>query len=237
MPTPNLAYGLVMKKIVVLNPKGGSGKTTIATNLAAYFSTQGMEPTLMDMDRQGSSMHWLDKRFADLPVIHGVAAYENQMRVTRSWQMRVPPQSQRVVVDTPAAIDPQALPDITRGAQAILIPVLPSDIDIHAATALISNLLLIARIKRSDGRIGVLANRVKSNTLIYQALMRFLKNLRIPIVGVLRDSQAYVRCAEQGIGIHEMKPHNVRKDLEQWKSILSWEKSRPTSALPSVGVI
>lgn len=237
MPTPNLAYGLLMKKIVVLNPKGGSGKTTIATNLAAYFSTQGMEPTLMDMDRQGSSMHWLDKRFADLPVIHGIAAYENQMRVTRSWQMRVPPQSQRVVVDTPAAIDPQALPDITRGAQAILIPVLPSDIDIHAATALISNLLLIARIRRSDGRIGVLANRVKSNTLIYQALMRFLRNLRIPIVGVLRDSQAYVRCAEQGIGIHEMKPHHVRKDLEQWKSILSWEKSRPASALPSVGVI
>ena len=151
--------------------------------------------------------------------------------------MRVPPQSQRVVVDTPAAIDPQALPDITRGAQAILIPVLPSDIDIHAATALISNLLLIARIRRSDGRIGVLANRVKTNTLIYQALMRFLRNLRIPIVGVLRDSQAYVRCAEQGIGIHEMKPHNVRKDLEQWKSIISWEKSRPASALPSVGVI
>jgi chromosome partitioning protein len=226
-----------MKKIVVLNPKGGSGKTTIATNLAAYYATQGLEPTLMDMDRQGSSMHWLSKRFADLPVIHGIAAFENPARVTKSWQMRIRPESRRIIVDTPAAIDPQLLPEITRGAQAILIPVVPSDIDIYAATNLIRNLLLVARIRRSDGRIGVLANRVKSNTLIYQSLMRFLRNLRIPIVGVLRDSQVYVRCAEQGIGIHELQPHQVRKDLDQWKSILSWEKGRPSNAMNSVGVV
>ena len=102
------------------------------------------------------------------------------------------------------------------------MPVLPSDIDIHAASRCIADLLLVAKIKRAENRIGVIANRVRKNTLMFQSLMRFLEKLEIPIVATVRDSQNYVRAAEQGVGIHEMKPYLVKEDLAQWETLLAW---------------
>lgn len=211
-----------MQRIVVLNPKGGSGKTTIAINLASYFAVQGLRPVLMDYDPQGSSMRWLKKRAAPQPLIHGVAAYERNARTTRSFLLRVPADAQRQVIDTPAAIDATEMPELTRGADAILVPVLPSDIDIHACSKCIADLLLVAKVRRSENRIAVIANRVKKHTLIYQSLMRFLASLNIPIVATFRDSQNYIRAAELGVGIHEMKPYLVREDLEQWGPLVEW---------------
>jgi chromosome partitioning protein len=100
--------------------------------------------------------------------------------------------------------------------------VLPSDIDIHAASRCIADLLLVAKIRREENRIGVIANRVRKNTLMFQSLMRFLEKLNIPIVATLRDSQNYVRAAEQGVGIHEMKSWLVKEDLGQWETLLAW---------------
>ena len=105
-----------------------------------------------------------------------------------------------MVVDTPAALMAQDMPEMTKNADAIIVPVLPSDIDIHACSRCIADLLLIAKVRRDENRIGVIANRVKRNTVIYQSLMRFLETLRIPVIGTLRDSQNYVRAAEQGVG-------------------------------------
>lgn len=215
-----------MQKIVLLNPKGGSGKTTLAINLASYFAAQDLRPTLMDMDAQGSSTRWLGKRNKNQPLIHGIAAYERNARVTRSFALRVPLGSQRLVVDTPAAVEAQRLPEITKDATAILVPVLPSDIDIHAATQCIADLLLIAKIKRDDQRIAVIANRVKKHTLIYRSLMKFLHSLHIPVVATLRDSQSYIRAAESGEGLFEMKPYLVREDVEQWQPLLGWLSQR-----------
>jgi chromosome partitioning protein len=215
-----------MQKIVILNPKGGSGKTTIATNLASYFAVEGLRPTLMDMDVQGSSTHWLSKRVKDQPLIHGIYAFERTVGMTRSFATRLPLDTQRLVVDTPAAVEPQKLPDITRNATAVLVPVLPSDIDIHAAAKCISNLLLVAKFRREDQRIAVIANRVKKQTLVYKSLMKFLENLQIPVIATLRDSQAYLRSAETGVGIFEMRPHMVREDLEQWLPLVGWLAQR-----------
>lgn len=215
-----------MQKIVVLNPKGGSGKTTIATNLASYFAVQGFRPTLMDMDAQGSSTHWLSKRGKDQPLIHGIAAFERNTGMTRSFATRLPLDTQRLVVDTPAAFEPQRLPDLTRNATAVLVPVLPSDIDIHAAAKCISNLLLIAKIRREEHRIAVIANRVKKQTLVYKSLMKFLEQLQIPVIATLRDSQAYIRAAEIGSGVFEMKATLVREDLEQWLPLVGWLAQR-----------
>ncbi len=215
-----------MQKIVVLNPKGGSGKTTIATNLASYFAVEKLRPTLMDMDAQGSSTHWLSKRTQEQPLIHGIAAYERNTGMTRSFATRLPLDTQRLVVDTPAAVETQKLPDITRNATAVLVPVLPSDIDIHAAAKCISNLLLIAKLRRDEQRIAVIANRVKKQTLIYKSLMKFLENLQIPVIATLRDSQAYIRSAETGLGVFEMKPTSVREDLEQWLPLVGWLAQR-----------
>jgi chromosome partitioning protein len=238
-PMGPLANTSAMQKILLLNAKGGSGKTTLASNLASYFAVQGFQPTLIDMDAQGSSTRWLSKRGMEHAPIHGIAGYERNSRVTRSFAMRIPQGCQRVVVDTPAALDPQRMPELTRDAHAILVPVLPSDIDIHAAAKCITDLLLVAKIPRHEQRIGVIANRVKKNTVMYRALMRFLATLEIPILTTLRDSQNYVRAAEAGVGIFEMKPYLVREDVDQWLPLVGWlaQKVPPGASPPATATV
>jgi chromosome partitioning protein len=215
-----------MQRILVLNPKGGSGKTTIATNLASYFASQGDRPLLSDNDPQGSSTRWLKKRKPEQPFIHGIAAFERNNRMTRAWQLRIPQDAAHIIIDTPAAVPAHDMPEITKNADAIIVPVLPSDIDIHACSRCIADLLLIAKVRREDDRIGVVANRVKRNTVIYQSLMRFLETLRIPVIATLRDSQNYVRASEMGLGLHEMKPYAVEQDLGDWQPMLAWLKAK-----------
>jgi chromosome partitioning protein len=210
------------RKILVLNPKGGSGKTTVATNLAAYYALQGLHPTLLDLDSQGSSTRWLSKRSEDAPPIHGIRGFDIPANVTRTFAMRPPDDCERLVVDTAASVSAQEMVPITRDAYRILIPVLPSDIDIHAAARCVADLLLIAKIPRAENRIAVVANRVKRNTLVFRSLMRFLQSLQIPVAGVLRDAQNYVRAFESGQSIHELKGGTQAEDQRQWQSILSW---------------
>jgi chromosome partitioning protein len=214
-----------MQRIIVLNPKGGSGKTTIASNLAACFAVGGRRPALMDLDPQGSSMRWLRKRPEEYAPIHGIAGFERSAAVTRSWQLRVPAEC-GVVIDTPAAVDPHALPDLTRGADAVLVPVMPSEIDIHATAKCIADLLLVAKIRRSENRIGIIANRVRQNTLVSQSLMRFLNSLDIPLIATLRDAQNYVRSAEAGVGVCEMPRWQVQADLDHWQQLTTWLADR-----------
>ena len=211
-----------MQTILILNPKGGSGKTTLATNLAANLAVSGNRPALMDLDQQGSSMRWLAKRPNEQAQVYGISGYGNSAAVTRSWQLRVPQDCNPLIIDTPAALKTHGLPELTRGADIILVPVMPSDIDIHAAAKCITDLLIVAKIKRSDERIGIVANRVRSNTLVSKSLMRFLGSLDIPLVATLRDSQNYVRAAESGIGIFEMPDWRVRGDLDEWRSLTRW---------------
>jgi chromosome partitioning protein len=211
-----------MQRIVVLNPKGGSGKTTLAINLAAYFAARGDNTLLIDRDPQGSATRWLRKRKTPQPAINGIATFERDSRTTMSWQMRVPDGTQKIVVDSPAAVEARAMPELVRDAQKVIVPVLPSDIDIHAASRCIADLLLVAKIKRAENRIGVVANRVRKNTLMFHSLMRFLEKLDIPVIATIRDSQNYVRAAEQGVGIHEMKAYTVKEDLAQWETLLAW---------------
>jgi chromosome partitioning protein len=211
-----------MLRIVVVNPKGGSGKTTIAINLASYFAVRRERVVLMDQDPQGSTTRWFRKRGPGALPIQGVAAWEDDSRTTRTFRLRIPPAATRVVIDTPAAMDGLALADVVRDAHRIIVPVLPSDIDVHACTRVIADLLLVAKVRREDDRIGVVANRVRRNTLVYQSLQRFLATLNVPVVATLRDSQNYVRSAELGLGIHEMKPHLVAEDALQWQPLMQW---------------
>jgi chromosome partitioning protein len=211
-----------MQRIVVLNPKGGSGKTTIAINLASHFARQGQQTVLIDHDPQASATRWVKKRQPTQPGIHLITAFERDQRVTRTFQMRVPDGADRVVVDTPAAVGAHDMPELTRLADKILVPVLPSDIDIYSCSRCIQNLLLVAKVRRDDNRLGIIANRVRRNTLIYQSLTRFLETLEIPIVATLRDSQAYVRAAAEGLGLAEMKPYQANEDMAQWQPLLEW---------------
>ena len=215
-----------LRKIVVLNPKGGCGKSTLTVNLSGYLASQGNNVAIMDSDPQGSSMRWLKQRPGNSAPIHGIAAFDVRSSATRSWQLRVPNNVRYLVVDSPASVPAENLAELTSGAHAILIPILPSDIDVHAASQLMRDLLLIAKVSRRMGRIGVVANRVRENTLAYRKLMRFLNSLSISLVGVLRDSQHYVHSAEQGISIHEMHNSRVLQDTERWRPIFDWLEER-----------
>jgi chromosome partitioning protein len=218
-----------MQKIVVLNSKGGSGKTTVATNLAAYYASRGLKVALMDMDPQGSSVRWLKARNRHLPPIHAIAAFEKPMGVTRSFALRSPPGTERLIVDTPAALPAIQLPEIVRDASAIVVPVMPSEIDIHAASRCIADLLLVGKVHRSERRLVIVANRARRYTKAFQSLMKFLQSLRIPVAAVLRDSQAYVRSAETGMGLHEMKGALLQEDVDTFRPLLDWLEKRTVS--------
>jgi chromosome partitioning protein len=176
----------------------------------------------MDYDPQGSSARWVAARSPEQPPVDLVKAFERNTRTTRAWQLHTRQDATHIVVDTPAGMTREALEDVTRDAHAVVIPVLPSEIDIHAASRCIGDLLLCAKIKPRDGRICVVANRVKKNTRVYQALLRFLKALEIPFTATLRDAQAYVHAAGLGQGIFELPKYRVKADLESWQPLLSW---------------
>ena len=211
-----------LNKIVILNPKGGSGKSTLATNLAACYAQQGRTPAIMDFDPQGSSTTWLKRRSEALPAIHGITAYKKSVQTTRSWQLRVPDNIVNVIVDSPAGICHDELREITRDSTRILVPVLPSSMDIDAASRCIADLLLVAKINRNEHKLAVIANRTRKHTKSFARLMRFLDSLGIPVIAVLRDSQNFVHSAENGIGLHEMQPSRVLADLEQLERIVRW---------------
>ena len=209
-----------LHKIVILNPKGGCGKTTLATNLASYFAKRGPPPTLVDCDPGGYSMRWIDKRPAEGPPIYGVTEYEHCVRYDRPLYSS--PESNELIVDLPAALSPDQLFHETYDADSILIPVVPSEIDIYSAARFIADLLLVAQHDRRNRNLAIVANRTRHHTKSYKMLMRFLRSLEIPIIAELRDSQNYVHAAAYGIGICEMPAYKVRKDMEQFQLLVDW---------------
>ena len=212
-----------LNRIVVINPKGGCGKSTLATNIAACYARRGLATAIMDYDPQGSSMAWLQRRDPTLPGITGIAAFKQSMQATRSWQLRVPGETNNLIIDSPAGLGHDDLRELTRDASSILIPVLPSPMDIHAVSRCIADLLLVAKINRNERKLAVIANRTRKNTNSFTRLMRFLDSLGIPIIAVLRDSQNYIHAAESGMGLHDMHPPSrVKLDVEQIDRIVGW---------------
>jgi chromosome partitioning protein len=220
-----------LRKILVLNPKGGSGKSTLAVNLAGYLARSGRRVALMDFDPQQSAMQWLTRRPVERDEIYGIPAHKRDHSVTRSFQFRVPDEMEYLIVDSPAAVADEKLIEFTHGAHAILVPVMPSAIDTRAASKLISCLLLKAKISRTMGRLGIVINRARERTIAYRNLRAFLNRLSITAVTVLRDSQTYVRAAERGISLHEMRPSEVRRDLDTWKPLIQWVEARAATEL------
>lgn len=216
-----------MLKIMVLNSKGGCGKTTIATSLAACYASRGFYPALWDYDGQGTASKWLDIRPEHVPPIHGIVAHKQKMTVTRSWQMRMPAKVDRVIIDTPASIDNHDLANYVKQADIIIIPVLPSPIDIHATTDFIKELLVIGKmrmsVKKDEGaRIAVVANRVADNTLVFEPLKSFLDGVNLPLVTSLSDSHYYVHAFIEGVGIHELRDNRTQLLKKQWQPLLNW---------------
>ena len=194
----------------------------MATNLAAYFAHQGRATAMLDYDPQGSSMKWLSLRARERAPIHGIAAHQKNGNLTRSWQMRLPPQTEWVIIDAPAGMTGLQLVDIVHDVNIILVPVLPSPIDIHAAAHFIHELLLRGKIRSRPIRLGVVANRVRKSSRVYRDLRRFLASLDLPFLATLHDSQSHICAAESGLGIHELDESRTVRDRACWASLLNW---------------
>lgn len=207
-----------MRSIMLLNAKGGCGKSTLATNLASYYATQNKQVSLVDFDPQGSSLAWLKVRPENRPAIHAVDAAQASPQIARD--------SEIAIMDAPARVAPKELTALVRRAETLIIPVLPSPIDIRAAARFIHELLLVGKVSRKQTRVAVVANRIRENANSFQTLYAFLESLKIPFIATLRDTQNYIRAADRGLGIFEMAPSLVDPDLEQWEPLLDWLNSR-----------
>ncbi len=203
-----------MPVYVVANPKGGVGKSTIATNLAGYFARRGQRTMLGDLDRQQSSRAWLQLRATTLPRI------EN-WEIDADHTARPPRGVSHAVIDTPAGLHGHLLRDALKAADRVIVPLQPSLFDIYATQAFLGR-LADKGVLKDDGRVGVLGMRVDARTRSAEQLQRFVEGLGLPVLGFLRDTQNYVQIAAHGATLWDVAPSRVEKDVEQWQPLLKW---------------
>jgi chromosome partitioning protein len=202
-----------MPVVMVANPKGGVGKSTLATNIAGLYAWCGHAVMLGDADRQQSSRQWLALRPTSVPPI-------------RSWDvadgatLRAPKGVTHVVLDTPAGLHGKAFDAVMRVADSVVIPLQPSLFDIQATHTFLNKLMEHKRAPTM--RIGLVGMRVKEHTISNEQLHQFLGRLQLPVLGYLRDTQNYVQMAARGLTVWDVAPSRVERDLEQWEPLVQW---------------
>ena len=203
-----------MPIFLVTNPKGGVGKSTVATQLAGYFAARGERTMLGDLDPQQSARAWLQIRPASAPWIETWTVDAEQIA-------RPPRGVTHVVLDSPAGFQGRGLQQALRAADRVIVPLQPSLFDIFATRSFLARLAESGELKTS-GRVGVLGMRVDARTLAAEQLERFVAALKLPVLGYLRDTQNYVHLAAHGLTLWDVAPGRVDKDLAQWQSVLAW---------------
>ncbi|MFL6551204.1 MAG: AAA family ATPase [Povalibacter sp.] len=213
-----------MRHVMVMNSKGGCGKSTLATNIATWFATEGYKVALADYDPQRTSLDWLATRPEDLPKITGVPAYDEGIRgVARDTEV--------LVIDAPARTHGSEMNELVRRAETILVPVMPSPIDMKACAHFMAELLELGKVQREQARLALVANRVRENTLMFEELDQYLGKLKVPYLTSLRQSTNYLRAFQRGMGIFELPEYLAAADWEQWQPITKWlgsKKSQPS---------
>jgi len=208
-----------MRHIMVLNAKGGCGKSTLATNIASYFVTQGAAVALADYDPQRSSLDWLARRPDSRPAIAAVAGFEDGLK-------HAPRNADYLVIDAPARSHGAELSDLIKHAETIVVPVLPSTIDIQATATFLEELKGVRKVANKQVKIAAVANRVRENTLIFDDLDEYLTKARIPYIAALREAQNYVRAYTRGVGIFELPEYLAWPDWEEWEPLTAWLRSK-----------
>jgi chromosome partitioning protein len=203
---------------MVMNAKGGCGKSTLATNIASYFANNDAIVALADYDPQRSSLDWLERRPEDRPEIVGIAGFESGLR-------RVPRNADFVIIDAPARSHGKELTDLVNHAETIVVPVLPSTIDMQATSTFLEELKAVAKVARKGAKVATVANRVRDNTLIFDDLDEYLTKARVPYVAALREAQNYVRAYTRGLGIFELPEYLAWPDWDEWEPLTAWLRS------------
>jgi chromosome partitioning protein len=204
-----------MKAILIANPKGGSGKTTLATNLAGSLAVRNQKVFLSDLDRQHSSLNWLAIRPADRPVIHRFDAKDGN-------ESAMPHGSSWLILDSAAGLHGKNLAHTLKIAHKIIIPVQPSVFDMAATSAFLQTLLEEKAVRKHKTFIGIVGMRVNPRTRAAVTLEAFLAQFKLPVLTYLRDTQIYVNAAFNGLSLFDLPEYLSGKDLEQWQPILDW---------------
>jgi chromosome partitioning protein len=194
-----------MKNILIANPKGGAGKTTLATNLAGHFAARGKRVMLTDLDRQQSSSNWLARRPADAPPI-----FESNKQA--DW----------IVTDSPAGLRDDKLTDAVKAADCVIVPIQPSAFDIGATRDFLQVLAEEKAIRKNKTFVALVGMRVNVRTHAAAKLAEFMQETDLPILAYIRNTQNYVTAAEQGLSIFDMRASLVEQDVAQWKRLLAW---------------
>jgi chromosome partitioning protein len=202
-----------MPVIVVANPKGGVGKSTLATNIAGALAREGHAVMLGDVDRQQSARHWLKHRPQGVPEIRG-------WEVTGDDVVRPPKGTTHAVLDTPAGIHSKRLDEVLKVVDKLVVPLQPSLFDIEATHAFLRE---VKGHRRADKiAIGLVGMRAREGFISTDQLHHFLQTLDVPVLGFLRDTQNYVHLAARGLTLWDVAPSRVERDLEQWQPLLAW---------------
>lgn len=207
-----------MPVIVIANPKGGSGKSTLSTNVAGFFASRGNTVMLGDADVQQSSKLWLDLR---PPGATKIATWELQADLVLT--AKPPRGTTHVVIDTPGGLGGWRFKEVVGRADKLLIPIMPSIFDMYAAQAFITQVREIT--KTTKTKLGIIGMRVDERTIAASKLREFMAKLDVPIVGYLRDTQYYLHLAAHGLSLFDITPGKVEKDLQQWQVICHWLES------------
>lgn len=202
-----------MSVVVVANPKGGVGKSTLSTNVAGYFASQGHSVMLGDADRQQSSALWLKLR---PEVARPIATWA----ISHDLIARPPRDTSHVVLDTPAGLHGWRFKDVLKLADKVLVPLQPSIFDIYATRAFLDELAETRHADQLD--IGIVGMRVDARTIAADKLHEFVDSLGLPVLGYLRDTQNYIHLAARGLTVFDVSPSRVEKDLQQWQGICDW---------------
>lgn len=203
-----------MRKIMVVNTKGGSGKTTLATNIASYYANRDFNVVLADFDPQRSSLEWLALRSPAKPPIIGYDAIKRRGPARHNTDI--------YIMDAPAALHGVALNNMVRRAETIVVPILPSPLDMRAVVGFLRELRATPAISGKRAKIAVVGNRVRLYTNIAWQLEDFLMGLRLSFPTLLRDSMNYVRATEKGLGIFDMSRYATAREREDWVPLLRW---------------
>lgn len=202
-----------MPVVVIANPKGGVGKTTLASNVAGYFASQGHGVMLGDADRQQSSRLWLGLR---PPAARPIGSWD----VTPDLIVKPPRGTTHVVLDTPAGLHGWRLKEVGKLADKLIVPLQPSVFDIFATRAFLDQLAELRHAGKLQ--VGIVGMRVDARTIAADRLREFVESLGLPVLGYLRDTQNYIHLAARGLTVFDVAPGRVEKDLEQWQGICGW---------------
>jgi chromosome partitioning protein len=218
-----------MNATVVVNAKGGVGKTTITTNLATYFAARDIVTTIADYDPQGSSLNWLQERGSEARKIHGADFSSRASSTLQTGRRQIPRDTQQLIIDAPAGPSRLLLQDLLARAQSILIPVGPSSIDVHATANFIKELLLVGHVRFRNIRVAVIANRVRNNKPVYAPLERFVASLGITFLGRVTDSDLYVEAAETGLGAFDLPADVAAAEQREFLPVARWALGEQTA--------